>query len=108
MLQVEDSTEIGWLLYSTRSIDTGALADEISDHLGVNVGLRWKIINTGTKVIKKDNMVRALLVVECSAKIKWRCQAKLLKLYTMKSVRKYPNGIRLRYVKNEIISSKHG
>ena len=45
-------------------------------------------------------MTRAL-AVECSAKIKWRCQAKLLKLYSrkMKAVREYPNGIRLRYVK---------
>ena len=100
MLQVEDSTEIGWPLYSTRAMDAGALADEISDHIGANVGLRWKVINTGTKVINKDKMVRAL-AVECSASIKWRCQAKLLKLYsrTMKSVRDYPNGIRLRYVK---------
>ena len=40
MLQEEDGVEIGWLLYSTREMDAGALADEISDQLGVNVGLR--------------------------------------------------------------------
>ena len=81
-------------------MDAGALADEITEQIWVAVGLRWKVINTGTKQLKKDNMVRAL-AVECSAKIKWRCQAKLLKLYSrkIKSVREYPNGIRLRFVK---------
>ena len=58
ILQVEDSTEIGWLLYSTtRAMDDGALTDEIAEQLGVAVGLRWKVINTGTKQFKKDNMV---------------------------------------------------
>ena len=49
MLQVEDAVDVGWLLYSTREMDAGALADEISDYIGKKVGLRWKTINTGTK-----------------------------------------------------------
>ena len=28
MLQVEEGTEIGWFLYSSREMDAGALADE--------------------------------------------------------------------------------
>ena len=71
MLQEEDGVEIGWLLYSTREMDTGASADEISDHLGVNVGLRWKVISTGAKKLSKDNMIRALSL-EVSAKKKWQ------------------------------------
>ena len=46
MLQVEDGTEVGWLLYSTREMDAGALADEIEDVLGFPVGLKWKVIDT--------------------------------------------------------------
>ena len=100
MLQAEDAVEIGWLLYSTREMDAGALADEVIDAIGCNIGLRWKVISTGSKQISQDNMVRAL-AVECSAKLKWRCQNRLLKLYSraMKAVKEYPNGIRLRFVK---------
>lgn len=45
MLQVERSTPIGWLCYSTKEMDAGALADEIEDILNLKVGLRWKAIN---------------------------------------------------------------
>ena len=47
MLQVEDGVDAGWLLYSTKEMDAGALADEISSYIGVQVGLQWKTINTG-------------------------------------------------------------
>ena len=39
MLQAEESTEIGWLLYTTREMDAGAMVDEIADLVGVKVGL---------------------------------------------------------------------
>jgi hypothetical protein len=38
MLQVEDSAEIGWFLYSTKEMDAGTLVDEISDLVGVKIG----------------------------------------------------------------------
>ena len=100
MLQEEDGTDIGWLLYSTREMDEGALADEIIDTIGVNIGLRWKTIPTGARKIASNNMVRAL-VVEVSARQKWDCQSALLLLYSrkMKDISQYPNGIRLRFVK---------
>lgn len=100
MLQAEDSTDIGWLLYSTQEMDSGALADEISDMIGINVGLRYKGINTGTRNVKNQNIVQAL-VVEASAQHKWEVQAALLQLYsrTMRDPSDYPNGIRLRFVK---------
>jgi hypothetical protein len=47
MLQAESSSEVGWLLYSTRDMDQGALTDEMSDILGFNLGLRWKVIDIG-------------------------------------------------------------
>ena len=76
-------------------MDTSALADEIIDICGFNIGLGWKVMSTGTRQINKDNIVCAL-AVECSAKVKWRCQHKLLQLYSRatKPVQSYPNRIR--------------
>ena len=100
MLQEEDGTDIGWLLYSTREMDAGALADELTEMIGINVGLRFKGINTGTRTVNQQNLVRAL-VVEASSKKKWEVQGALLKLYSrqMRDPNTYPNGIRLRFVK---------
>ena len=100
MLQVEDSSEVGWLLYSTREMDAGALADEIADMIGIKVGLRWKIISNGTRNNSDKTKVQALCI-EVPAKEKWQCQKLLLRLYsrTIKAVNEYPNGIRMRFVK---------
>ena len=108
MLQEEDGVEIGWLLYSTREMDAGALADEIGDVIGVHTGLRWKVISNGTKKLSKDNLVRALSI-EVSAKKKWVTQTKLLQLYSrsIKQPEEYPNGVRLRFVKLKTSSVNH-
>ena len=100
MLQVEESAEIGWLIYLTREMDASALADEIADMIGINVGLCWKTIPTGAKVNSEKTKVQGLCI-EVPAKEKWACQRALLKLYsrTIQSVHKYPNGIRMRFVK---------
>ena len=99
MLQAEDGKSIGWLLYSTREMDAGALADEIKDAIGIPVGLRWMTINTGTKKIAESSKTRAL-TVEISNKHKWKGQRALLNLYSrvMKPSSEYPNGIRMRFV----------
>ena len=63
MLQAEETEVIGWLLYSTQEIDAGALAEELLEQEGINIGLRWMTINTGVKgVIPKDHKVNALHV----------------------------------------------
>ena len=100
MLQEEDSAEVGWLLYSTREMDAGALADEIADMIGVNVGLRWKTVPTGSKTTTEKTKVQALCI-EVPAKQKWASQKALLQLYSraIKRVDQYPNGIQMRFVK---------
>jgi hypothetical protein len=103
MLQVEDSTEIGWLLYSTKEMDAGALVDEISDLVGVKVGLRWKIIDVGAKgKLPESQRIRALNV-EVNSKYRWDAQRKLIEYFgrNLKDLTEYPNGIRLRFVKNK-------
>lgn len=100
MLQVEESSEIGWLLYSTKEMDTGALADEITEGLGFAVGLRWKVIDNGTKNMAANQKVYALSV-EVDVINRYACQKEVAKLYskTSNSTDSYPNGIRLRFVK---------
>jgi hypothetical protein len=103
MLQVEDSTEIGWFLYSTKEMDAGALIDEIADLVGVKVGLRWQIIDIGAKGKLPENQMIRALNVEVNAKYKWDSQRKLINYFgkNIKELSAYSNGIRLRFVKNK-------
>lgn len=102
MLQKEDGLDIGWLLYSTQAIDAGALADEIYDMTGVELGLRWKQIDTGQREkVPASQQIKALVVeVEKTKKIDYMRKLQRLLGSTKKLTNAYPNGIRLRYVKN--------
>ena len=100
MLQEEDGLDVGWLCYSTNTMDDGALADKLSEITGINVGLWWKNINSGGKITNQTSQVK-VLIVKVSAKKKWQVQNALTKLYsrTIKENKEHPNNIRLRYVK---------
>jgi hypothetical protein len=103
MLQAESTSEIGWLLYSTKEMDAGALVDEIADLIGVQVGLRWKIIDVGAKgKLPEGQRINALNVEVCSTQ-RWEAQKKLQTYFgkAMKNQEEYPNGIRLRFVKSK-------
>ena len=67
MLQVENSSEIGFFVYSCREMDAGALVDEIEELFGFSVGLRWKTINTGKRNLPRNQQIKAL-IVEVDAK----------------------------------------
>jgi hypothetical protein len=103
MLQVEDSAEIGWLLYSTKEMDAGALVDEIAELVEIKVGLRWKVIDIGAKGKLPENQMIRALAVEVNAKHRWDFQRKLINYFgkNAKESNAYPNGIRLRFVKNK-------
>ena len=75
MLQVEHAKTIGWLLYSTREMDAGALADEIGEMIGTPVGLQWTTVNTGTRTIAEANKAKALSI-EVSNQNRWISQRK--------------------------------
>ena len=49
---LQNTSGRGW---SARNMDVGALADEIADVLGFQVGLKWKIIPTGIKEQLNDD-----------------------------------------------------
>lgn len=101
MLQAENTSEIGFFLYSCREMDAGALADEIHDVCGFSVGLRWKTINNGKRNIPVKQQVKAL-IVEVDAKYRHKYQKALVQFYrrTTRDIHEYPNGIRLRFVKS--------
>jgi hypothetical protein len=62
----------------TKEMDAGALVDEIEDIIGVKVGLRWKIIDVGSKgKLPESQRVRALNV-EVNSKERWDAQRRLI------------------------------
>jgi hypothetical protein len=103
MLQAKSSSEVGWLLYSTRDMDHGALADEMSDILGFNLGLRWKVIDIGVRGKIPDSQKVMALSVEVEQNCCLQYQRKLISMYgrEVREVHEYPNGVRLRFVKQK-------
>jgi len=61
-LQSEKPTSVGWLLFSTTTMDVLPLKEQISESIqDVPVGLRWKMINMGTQgQVKEADQVWAL------------------------------------------------
>jgi hypothetical protein len=103
MLQAEETAFIGWFLYSTLSIDAGALADAIYDEFQIEVGLRWMDIRMSKqgKSSTNNNPVKALHVETEKAKGRSIMEI-LMKCYgrSFEDTKNFPNGIRLRFCKN--------
>ena len=102
MLQVDESVVAGFLVYSSNDMDAGALADEISEQIGIPVGLRWRTIDIGIKGIIPDAQKVNALHIEIEKKLKLKGLKKLFELYPRKlmATHLYPNGIKMRFVKN--------
>lgn len=101
MLQKELVREIGFLLYSTQAQDAGELRDRMKEDLNLEVGLRWKNIDSGARgLLREDQRVRALHV-EVEASQVHTAFGTLSQLYNSKNKDRhdYPNGIRYRFVK---------
>jgi hypothetical protein len=103
MLQAEETAFIGWFLYSTLSIDAGALSDAIYDEYKIEVGLRWMDIRMSTQG-KKSNKAKPVKAIHVETeKSKGRSTMEtLMKCYgrSFDTTRNFPNGIRLRFCKN--------
>jgi len=61
-LQSEHPMSIGWLLFSTNTMDPAPLNEQISKSIhDIPVGLHWKMINMGTQgQVKETDQVCAL------------------------------------------------
>ena len=96
-LQVENITDVGWFVYSTWEMEAEALSAAISKVIQIEVGLRWKMINLGTRErIPPEQQVRALHI-EVAVEDRLAAQRALLAVYGRKNSGQYPNGIRLRF-----------
>jgi hypothetical protein len=63
MLQVEQSENIGWLLYLTNVMNASNLAQAIEEHIGEKLGLYWTVVDMGIKgPIPKEQRINALHV----------------------------------------------
>ena len=97
MLQVADTAEIGWLVYSTWQMEAPALAQAIEATIKIPIGLRWKQISNGSKErLPPDQQVKALHV-EVALENRVVAQKALLAVYGRKNSGTYPNGIQMRF-----------
>ena len=97
MLQVADTSEIGWLVYSTWQMETDVLAQATEDTINIPIGLRWKQISMGNrKKLHSDQQVKALHI-EVATENRSVAQKALLATYGRRNTGAYPNGIRLRF-----------
>jgi hypothetical protein len=97
-LQVERTVPGGWLLFSTQTMDVDAITPAIFTATGVDVGLRWRVINTGRNAdIPVDQRVRALHI-EVDAEYQSLDLPLLRKLYSSSRTKDFPLGIRMRLV----------
>jgi hypothetical protein len=100
-LDNENTTDVGWLLYSTRAQDEERLTDMLSKLIGENIGVKWKAIKTSSNTRKKDQpsseeKIRALHV-ECSVDRMQEVNDKLSVWYSSSSNR-FPDGTKMRLV----------
>jgi hypothetical protein len=113
-LQVESTTQIGWLLYSTPSLDNESLVVAIETEIGVQVALRWKYINSSKYI--EDEMERKkwmAIHLEVDSKKEKKARRGINRLYGSQSS-KFPLGIRMRLVSefrevrdNSVMMGKH-
>ena len=75
---------LGWLLYSTRSMDQVVLQKTLTDITGIQMALRWMQINDGTPWKKGRNTIddpRALHI-ECAATDSPQLELQIRRLYS--------------------------
>jgi len=100
-LQSEQPTSLGWLLFSTQSMDVELLKDAISNLIkNILVRLRWKMISHGSQgAIPKDQQVKALHVLVDELDVPM-AKPLLMALYTNNPTinHQFPLHIRMRLV----------
>ena len=97
MLQVADTSEIGWLVYSTWQMEADVLAQAIEDTINIPIGLRWKQISMNNRErVPLEQQVKALHI-EVASENRMIAQKALLATYGRRNTGAYPNGIRLRF-----------
>jgi hypothetical protein len=99
-LQVERTIPLGWLLYSSRSMDVPLLKSAIEKATHVEVGLRWRMISTGRKgKVAAENQVRALhLEIDADPATFSLNEPIIREMFAANKTGNFPLGIKLRLV----------
>ena len=97
-LQVEETSQQGWLLYSTQALDNEVLANAIEAEIEVKVALRWKYINS-VKYLSDDGERKKWMAthIEVDLKDAKKASRGLKRIYGSQS-KSFPLGIRMRVV----------
>jgi len=98
----ENTTDVGWLLYSTRAQDEERLSGLLSELIGENIGVKWKPVRSSTgSTRKKERMTpeekTKALHVECGVDRLHEVREKLTKWYSSSS-NSFPDGTKMRLV----------
>lgn len=97
-LQVESTSQRGWLLFSTNSLDHDLLATVLSDIIGVQIALRFKYVNTDKYEPDRTERKKWMAThIEVDEKVRKKAERHLARIYGSKST-KFPLGIRMRLV----------
>jgi hypothetical protein len=99
-VQAENISIIGWLLYSTRSVNCASLQLALEKRFDnkYEVGCRYRMISLGKKGgIPRDQQVRAIHI-ECDSSIQQDLKLALSKIYPSVKNVDYPNGVGMRLV----------
>jgi hypothetical protein len=96
VLQCPLTTNIGWLLWSFRRIDTDRLQREIEELYDIKVNLRYQNISIGQGKTAADNIVRALHVIVNQQHADF-VSSKLQQIYSFQADM-FPLGIVMRFI----------
>jgi hypothetical protein len=95
-LQCQTTTNLGWLLWSFRKIDTKQLQYEIENIYNIRVNLRYQNIATGKGQSSSQNVVRALHVTADQSKAE-KVSMLFQKIYSF-TANRFPLGISMRFI----------
>jgi hypothetical protein len=93
----ESSTDVGWLLYSTRQKDEERLSALLSNLTGETLGVKWKPIRTTEGFTKRDPsaVIVCALHIEGPSDLAHEIRLKLAKWYSSSSTT-FPDGTKMR------------
>jgi hypothetical protein len=95
-LQCPLTTNVGWLLWSFRRIDTKRLQQELMDLYNIQVNFRYQNIAIGRGNTKNVNLVRALHVI-ANQKQADKISSWMQKIYSF-DTSEFPLGITMRFI----------
>ena len=98
--QSKETIELGWLLYSLRTMDLDTLKDALEKLLHCALGMRWRAISTGDKWTpgrKQEDIARAIHI-EINSQDQGRAHKPLQALYSSSRKNGFPLGIRMRLI----------